>query len=113
MVQYIEVVTRDVDATCALYERFFNISFGREDATLGQARTAQRADGSMIGVRKPLAAHEQPILRTYLRVNDIYEAVEIARAGGATVAYPPTTQGVHGTFAIVIQDDVQHGLWQK
>jgi hypothetical protein len=31
----------------------------------------------------------------------------------AAIAYPPTRQGQRGTFAIVIQGDVQHGLWQR
>jgi hypothetical protein len=29
------------------------------------------------------------------------------------VAYAPTRQGKQGTFAIVIQGDVQHRLWQR
>ena len=36
-----------------------------------------------------------------------------AEDSGATIAYPPTRQGQRGTFAIVIQGDVQHGLWQR
>jgi hypothetical protein len=66
-----------------------------------------------VGIRKPLAAHEQPIVRTYLEVDDIQRAVKEAEESGAIVAYPPTLQGRRGTFAIVIQGDVQHGLWQR
>jgi predicted enzyme related to lactoylglutathione lyase len=74
---------------------------------------ATQADGNLVGIRKPLAAHEQPIMRSYLAVEDIQEAVKKAEAHGAAVAYPPTRQGRRGTFAIVIQSGVQHGLWQR
>jgi predicted enzyme related to lactoylglutathione lyase len=67
----------------------------------------------MVGIRKPLAAHEQPIMRTYLAVDDIQQAVGKAENSGAVIAYPPTQQGRRGTFAIVIQGEVQHGLWQR
>ena len=96
-----------------LYQRMHGLSFGPPDPDLGQARVATRADGTLVGIRKPLAAHEQPIMRTYLAVEDIQQAVKKAEDSGATIAYPPTRQGQRGTFAIVIQGDVQHGLWQR
>jgi predicted enzyme related to lactoylglutathione lyase len=46
-----------------------------------------------VGIRKPLAVHEQPIVRNYLAVEDIQRAVKKAEEYGATVAYPPTRQG--------------------
>jgi len=52
-------------------------------------------------------------MRTYLAVEDIQQAVKHAEASGATIAYPPTRQGNHGSFAILIQGDVEHGLWQR
>jgi len=110
---YLEIVCHDVDATTALYQRMHGLSFGPPDPDLGQARVATSEDGSLVGIRKPLAAHEQPIVRTYLVVEDIARAVEAAAAGGAMVAYGPTPQGQRGTFAIVIQGDLQHGLWQR
>ena len=88
-------------------------SFGPLDPDLGQARVATHADGTLVGIRKPLAAHERPIMRTYLAVEDIHQAVKQAEDAGATLAYPPTRQGQRGTFAIVIQGDVEHGLWQR
>src|SRR5512135_2054056 len=42
-----------------LYERLHGLSFGPPDADLGQARIATRADGALVGIRRPLAAHEQ------------------------------------------------------
>ncbi len=112
-VHYLEIVSNDVDSLTRLYERVHGLSFGPPDADLGQARVATRPDGSLVGIRKPLAAHEQPVMRAYLAVEDIQEAVKQAEAAGATIAYPPTRQGQRGTFAIVILGDVQHGLWQR
>jgi predicted enzyme related to lactoylglutathione lyase len=110
---YLEIVSNDVDTLTALYDRMHGLSFGPPDSDLGQARVATRADGTLVGIRKPLAAHEQPIVRAYLAVDDIQQAVKKAEDSGATIAYPPTRQGQRGTFAIVIQSDVQHGLWQR
>jgi len=110
---YLEIVSDDVDALTGLYHRMHGLSFGPPDPELGQARVARQADGALIGIRKPLAAHEQPIMRTYLAVEDIQQAVKKAEESGATIAYPPTRQGNQGTFAIVIQGDLEHGLWQR
>ncbi|MES2639400.1 MAG: hypothetical protein V4850_07940 [Myxococcota bacterium] len=112
-VDYLEIVSTDVDTLAGLYQRVHGLSFGPPDPDLGQARVATRADGSLVGIRKPLAAHEQPIMRTYVAVADIQKAAKEAEEHGATIAYPPTRQGQRGTFAIVIQGGVQHGLWQR
>ncbi|HEY6175135.1 MAG TPA: hypothetical protein VIX73_11845 [Kofleriaceae bacterium] len=113
LVHYLEIISNDVDTLTGLYRRMYGLSFGSPDADLGQARVATRADGTLVGIRKPLAAHEQPMMRTYLAVEDIQQAVKMAEDAGATIAYPPTRQGQRGTFAIVILGDVQHGLWQR
>lgn len=112
-VHYVEIVSDDADTLVALYGRMHGLSFGPEDPDLGQARVASRPDGTRVGIRKPLAAHEPPIVRTYFAVPDIEQAVKQAAENGATVAYPPTQQGARGTFAIVIHGGVQHGLWQR
>lgn len=112
-VHYLEIVSNDVDTLTGLYQRVHGLSFGPPDPDLGQARVATCADGTLVGIRRPLAAHEQPIMRTYLAVEDIQQAIKSAENSGGTVAYPPTRQGERGTFAIVIQGDVQHGLWQR
>lgn len=112
-VHYLEIVSNDVESVTALYQRTHGLSFGPPEADLGQARVAIQEDGTLVGIRKPLAAHEQPIMRTYLAVKDIQQAVKRAERSGATIAYPPTRQGTQGTFAIVIQGDVEHGLWQR
>jgi len=74
---------------------------------------ATGADGTLVCIRPPLAAHEQPLMRTYVAVDDIHHAVHEAADQGATIAYPPTRQGQRGIFAIVIQGGVEHGLWQR
>jgi predicted enzyme related to lactoylglutathione lyase len=112
-VHYLEIVSNDVDALIGLYQRMHGLSFGPPDPDLGQARVATTTHGALIGIRKPLVAHEHPIMRTYLAVDDIQQAVKKAGESGATIAYPPTPQGNHGNFAIVIQGDVEHGLWQR
>jgi predicted enzyme related to lactoylglutathione lyase len=113
VVHYLEIVSDDADTLTALYQRLHGLSFGPPDPDLGQARVATRADGTLVGIRKPLAAHEHPIMRTYVAVDDIHHAVTEAEDHGATIAYPPTRQGPRGTLAIMIQGDVEHGLWQR
>jgi predicted enzyme related to lactoylglutathione lyase len=112
-VHYVEIVCRDVPSECAALERIHGLSFGPAVADLGQARVAKFPNGSLIGVRAPLAGHEQPIVRTYLAVDDIANAVKAAEAAGAQIAYPPTRQGDTGTWAIYFVGDVQIGLWQR
>jgi len=53
--QYLEIVSNDVDALTALYERMYGLSFGPPDPDLGYARVARQADGTPVGIRKPLA----------------------------------------------------------
>jgi predicted enzyme related to lactoylglutathione lyase len=112
-IHYLEIVCRDVAAQCAAMQRVHGLSFGPAMADLGQARVAEAADGSLVGVRAPLAAHEQPIVRAYVEVEDIAAAVSDAEAAGAVIAYPPTRQGDTGTWAIYFLGDVQIGLWQR
>ena len=112
-VHYLEIVSDDVDTLTALYQRLHGLSFGDPDPDLWEDRVATAPDGTLVGIRRPLAAHEQPIVRTYLGVEDIQHAVKQAEDVGALIAYPPTRQGQRGTFAIIIQGGVQHGLWQR
>src|SRR5690242_8943421 len=112
MANYIEIVSAETDALITLYEKMHGLTFGAPEADLGQARVATRADGVLIGIRAPLAAHEEPIVRTYLAVTDIEGATKRAADAGAVVAYGPQKQGARGTFAILISGGVQHGLWQ-
>ena len=112
-VHYVEIVSETVYKQCKSMERVHGVSFGPEDQDLGQAKVAETASGILIGVRAPLAEHEQPIVRVYYAVDDITKAVEAAESSGAVIAYPPTKQGETGTWAIYILDGIQYGLWQQ
>lgn len=112
LVQYLEIVTPDVDATCAALEQLHGVSFGEAVAEFGNARTAALESGGRIGVRAPMAEHEEPVVRPYVLVDDIESAVTTAEAAGAEIAMPPTEIPGDGKFAIYILGGIQHGLWQ-
>lgn len=112
-IDYLEIVTPDVDAVCATYERAHGVSFGAPEPGLGGARTAGLAGGGRIGVRAPLHESEQPVVRPYVRVDDIGAAWTAALAAGAEEAHPPLEIPGHGSFAIYVRGGVHHGLWQR
>jgi len=112
LVQYLEIVTPEVDSTCASLEQMHGVRFGESEAGLGNARTAALSNGGRIGVRAPMAAHEESVVRPYLLVDDIEAAVKAAEAAGAEIALPATEIPGHGTFAIYILGGIQHGLWK-
>ena len=110
---YVEIVSKTVDKQCKALEQVHGLSFGPEVQDLGRAQVAKTPNGVLIGVRAPLAEHEQPIVRIYFAVDDITKAVKAAEAAGAVIAYPPTKQGETGTWAIYILDGIQYELWQR
>lgn len=111
-IQYLEIVTPDVDAVCATYAQLHGVTFGDGDPNLGGARTAKLASGGMLGIRPPLRDTEQPVVRPYFLVQDIQAAVDAAADSGAEVAVPPMELAGHGTCAIVIQGGIESGFWQ-
>ena len=111
-IQYLEIVTTDVDAACVLYSQMHGVKFGGADKKLGGARTAKLADGGMLGIRAPLRPTEKPVVRPYMLVKDIKASVAAAAKSGAEVAMPPTEIAGHGQFAIVIHGGIESGLWQ-
>lgn len=111
-VHYLEIVTASVDETCAALETAHGVTFGEPVAELGNARTAELRDGGRIGVRAPLRATEDPVVRPYLLVGDIDAAVRAAEEAGAQVAVPPTEIPGQGTFSIYLLGGIEHGLWQ-
>ena len=111
-VRYLEIVTPDVDGTCAALERAHGVEFGEPVPELGQARTTRLADGGRIGVRAPMHAAETPVVRPYLGVHDIEAAVAAAEAAGAQIAHPPLEIPGQGTFAIYLLGGNQFGLWK-
>jgi predicted enzyme related to lactoylglutathione lyase len=111
-VHYLEIVTPEVDATCAAFAQLHGVTFHEGDPALGNARLAALANGGMIGVRAPMLESEAPVVRPYVLVEDIDAAVAAAVKAGGEIAYPPTELPGHGKFAIYIQGAIQHGLWQ-
>lgn len=111
-VQYLEVVTPDVDAFCQTYSKIHDVTFGDADPNLGGARTAKLGDGGFVGVRAPMRDTENPVVRPYLLVDDIQAAVDVAEEAGAEIAIPPMELPGLGTFAIFIQGGIESGLWQ-
>jgi predicted enzyme related to lactoylglutathione lyase len=101
-----------VDATCDALEKLHGVSFGAPEAALGNARTATLHGGGLLGVRAPMRADEEPVVRPYVLVDDIDAAVEAAQAAGAEIALPPMEIPGRGKCAIYFQGGIQHGLWQ-
>ena len=110
--QYLEIVTPDLKATCDAYAELHGVTFGEPVAGLGNARTAKLAGGGLVGVRAPMHASEVPVVRPYLLVKDVEAAVQAAVEAGGELAHPPLEIPGHGTFAIYVQGGVHHGLWQ-
>ena len=112
-IHYLEIVTKEVDAVCASYEAVTGVKFSEPVAALGQARTTKLPGGGMLGVRAPLRATEEPVVRPYWLVDDIEGAFATAVKAGAEAAHPPLEVPGIGTFAIYIQGGNDHGLWKK
>lgn len=111
-VQYLEVVTPDVDATCATLAKLHGVTFGKPVVLLGNARTAALRGGGRIGVRPPMRKDEAAVVRPYVLVDDVEAAVKCAKETGAQFAMEATTIPGEGTFAIYVQGGVQYGLWK-
>ncbi|MEL7237968.1 MAG: hydroxylase [Planctomycetota bacterium] len=111
-VQYLEIVTAEVDATCDALAKTHGVAFSGPIPEFGNARTADLGDGGRIGVRGPLRPDEGPVVRPYILVEDIEAAVTAAEAAGAKIALPPMPMPGQGTFAIYILGGIEHGLWQ-
>ena len=111
-IQYLEMVTPDVNAVCEMYAQVHGVRFGESDQSLGGARTAKLANGGMLGVRAPLRDTENPVVRPYMLVENIQATVDAASEAGAEIAMPPVEIPGHGTFAIVIQGGIDSGFWQ-
>jgi hypothetical protein len=112
-IQYLEIVTPMVDETCGALSETHGVEFGDPIAELGNARTADLADGGRIGVRAPMRETEEPVVRPYLLVDDIDAAVKAAEKAGAEIAIPPMEIPGQGKFSIYILGGIDHGLWQR
>jgi predicted enzyme related to lactoylglutathione lyase len=111
-IQYLEIVTKDVDAACAIYSQMYGVEFGEAEHRLGGARTARLTSGGMLGIRAPLRPTEEPVVRPYVLVNDIKASIAAAAKSEAVIAMEPTEIPGYGQFAIVIHGGIESGLWQ-
>ena len=111
-IHYLEIVTPEVDATCAALAAVHGVEFGGPVVELGNARTAMLTGGGRIGVRAPMRETEAPVVRPYVRVRDIAAAARAAESAGGQIALPPTEIPGQGTIVIYIMGGIEHGLWQ-
>lgn len=111
-IQFLEIVTPDVDSACDLYSMMYGVTFGDANPDLGGARTADLGGGGMLGIRGPLRDTETPVVRPYVLVDDISAAVSAAAIAGAEIAMMPTEITGYGQFAIIIHGGIESGLWQ-
>ena len=77
-IHYLEIVTMEVDAVCAVYAAANGVQFGKPDAGFGNARTAAMPGGGLVGVRAPMRDTEEPVVRPYWLVDDIKAALDDA-----------------------------------
>jgi len=111
-VQYLEIVTPKVDETCQALEKAHGVTFGAPVPEFGNARMTALKGGGRIGVRAPMRADEEPVVRPYALVDDIDAAIEAVKAAGGEFAMLATDIPGNGKFAIYFLGGIQHGLWQ-
>lgn len=111
-IHYLEIVSDEVERTRELLSRAHGWSFGEPQPDLGNAVVAELPGGSRCGIRAPMSPEEQPIVRTYLRVDDVDAEARRAVEHGAMLALAPTQLGAHGTIAIYFIGGIQQGIWQ-
>ncbi|MCV2218514.1 hypothetical protein [Thauera sp. Sel9] len=98
-VQYLDIVTSNVEVVCAAYAAAHGAQFGELDESPG-------------GVRTPLRETEEPMVRPYWLVEDIEAAVAALAEAAGVITVPPMEIPGRGTFAIYLQGGNDHGLWQ-
>ncbi|MEO0882598.1 MAG: hydroxylase [Pseudomonadota bacterium] len=111
-IYYLEIVTPDVEETCKALAAQRDATFSTPEPALGNARVVVLEDGGRIGVRAPLRDDEEPVVRPYMRVDDIEAASAAAEAAGAEFAMRATEIPGQGKFAIYLLGGIQHGLWE-
>ncbi len=111
-IEYLEIVTPDVDSVCQNLEQVHGARFSAPVAELGNARTAPLANGGSIGVRAPMNDSEGPVVRPYMLVEDAAAAIRAAENAGGEIALPSMEIPGHGTIGIYLQGGIQHAVWQ-
>lgn len=109
---YLEIVANDAAAMRDLMASVYGWRFEPPVAELGGAFVAVLPNGSRCGIRAPLRDSEQPIVRTYIRVDDVRAAAQRAEQSGAAIALEPTEIPGHGTIVIYIYGGIEHAMWQ-
>lgn len=112
-VQYLEIVTPDVDATVQALSAQHGAVFSDPVAMLGNARTTALTGGGRISVRGPMREDEAPVVRPYLLTENIEAAIAAAEAAGAEFAMRATPIPGEGVFAIYVLGGIEHGIWQN
>lgn len=112
-VHYLEIVTTNVEETIGVLTKQHSVTFGEPQPGFGNARIADLASGGRLGVRAPLGSEEVPVVRPYMRVDDIEAAISAAQAAGGEFAMLATEIPGQGKFAIYFLGGIQHGLWEK
>jgi hypothetical protein len=109
---YLEIVTTDVKSICDLYINSFGWNLQPESPELGNARVAKLKNGSLCGIRDSMSPDEKPMIRIYLRVNDIEASVEKVTQQGAKILLERMEIPGHGIIAIYEIGGIEKGLWQ-
>ena len=110
-IHYLEIVTQNVDAVCAAYEKSTGAQFCAPEELLGNARVADIA-GGRIGIRAPMHETETPVVRPYFLVDDVENTLEnVVKTGGEIIHAPLEIPGF-GKFAIYVQGGNQLGVWE-
>jgi predicted enzyme related to lactoylglutathione lyase len=101
-VEYLEIVTREVDAAFAAHAAANGIQFREPDARPGNARSTPLRGRGMVGARATRHESEEPVVRPYWLVDDIEASVAAAVQAGGEVGHSPMEIPGLGTFAIYI-----------
>ena len=112
-IEYLEIVTPDVDKLCTIQAAIHGIQFSDPVPTLGNARTAKMANGGVMGIRGPMRPDETPVTRSYLHVEDLAKAMAAAKEAGAEIAIESMDLPGHGKIGMFIQGGIECGLWQN
>src|SRR5699024_1479674 len=79
---------------------------------LGDARTVALPGAGWNGARAALRETVHAIIRPYWLVKNIQQTLQAVEKAGGFIAHPPLEVPSQGRFAIYIQGETQHGLWQ-
>jgi len=112
LLHYLELVTPQVESTQEHHESVLGWTFEGPIPELGNAMIAAMPGGGTCGIRAPMHDMEKCTVRTYFRVANLEESVELAMAAGAILALPPTEIPGRGRIAIYMLRDIEQGLWQ-